>query len=270
MASNNPNNNNKPGSPKKPKFGFNLYWIYAIIAIVLIGIQLFSTFGGGMAKIKDDSQLKDLVVKNEIQKIVVVNDKSAEIYIKDSAITRDPDKFKDVSKGSFGNANKGPHYVIENTGGNMLFKEKLNEIQKSNTDSTKTVVLPEVVYKTRTNVIGEILMWVIPIGLMILVWVFIMRRMGGGGGGGQIFNIGKAKAKMFDGENVTITFDSVAGLDEAKQELKEIVDFLKTPKKYTDLGAKIPKGALLIGPPGTGKTLLAKAILVKLKFHSFQ
>jgi len=269
MASNNPNNNNKPGSPKKPKFGFNLYWIYAIIAIVLIGIQLFSTFGGGMAKIKDDSQLKDLVVKNEIQKIVVVNDKSAEIYIKDSAITRDPDKFKDVSKGSFGNANKGPHYVIENTGGNMLFKEKLNEIQKSNTDSTKTVVLPEVVYKTRTNVIGEILMWVIPIGLMILVWVFIMRRMGGGGGGGQIFNIGKAKAKMFDGENVTITFDSVAGLDEAKQELKEIVDFLKTPKKYTDLGAKIPKGALLIGPPGTGKTLLAKAIAGEAKVPFF-
>ncbi len=266
MASNNPNNNNKPGSPKKPKFGFNLYWIYAIIAIVLIGIQLFSTFGGGMAKIKDDSQLKDLVVKNEIQKIVVVNDKSAEIYIKDSAITRDPDKFKDVSKGSFGNANKGPHYVIENTGGNMLFKEKLNEIQKSNTDSTKTVVLPEVVYKTRTNVIGEILMWVIPIGLMILVWVFIMRRMGGGGGGGQIFNIGKAKAKMFDGENVTITFDSVAGLDEAKQELK---DFLKTPKKYTDLGAKIPKGALLIGPPGTGKTLLAKAIAGEAKVPFF-
>jgi cell division protease FtsH len=104
---------------------------------------------------------------------------------------------------------------------------------------------------------------------MILVWVFIMRRMGGGGGGGQIFNIGKAKAKMFDGENVTITFDSVAGLDEAKQELKEIVDFLKSPKKYTDLGAKIPKGALLVGPPGTGKTLLAKAIAGEAKVPFF-
>jgi ATP-dependent metalloprotease FtsH len=266
MASNNPNSN-KPGSPKKPKFAFNLYWIYAIIAIVLIGIQLFSTFGSSLKKINDDQELKNLIVNNDVEKIIVVNDKAAEIYIKESLL--DQDRFKDVSKGSFGNSNKGPHYIIENTGGNMLFKDKLKEIQTSGSDSTKTVVLPEVKYETRKNILGEILMWIVPIGLMILVWVFIMRRMGGGGGGGQIFNIGKAKAKMFDGENVTITFDSVAGLDEAKQELKEIVDFLKSPKKYTDLGAKIPKGALLVGPPGTGKTLLAKAIAGEAKVPFF-
>jgi cell division protease FtsH len=206
-------------------------------------------------------------VNNDVAKIIVVNDKAAEIYIKESLL--DQDRFKDVSKGSFGNSNKGPHYIIENTGGNMLFKDKLKEIQTSGSDSTKTVILPEVKYETRKNILGEILMWIVPIGLMILVWVFIMRRMGGGGGGGQIFNIGKAKAKMFDGENVTITFDSVAGLDEAKQELKEIVDFLKSPKKYTDLGAKIPKGALLVGPPGTGKTLLAKAIAGEAKVPFF-
>lgn len=266
MANNNPNNN-KPGSPKKPKFAFNLYWIYAIIAIVLIGIQLFSTFGSSIKKINDDQELKNLIVNNDVAKIIVVNDKAAEIYIKESLL--DQDRFKDVSKGSFGNSNKGPHYIIENTGGNMLFKDKLKEIQTSGSDSTKTVILPEVKYETRKNILGEILMWIVPIGLMILVWVFIMRRMGGGGGGGQIFNIGKAKAKMFDGENVTITFDSVAGLDEAKQELKEIVDFLKSPKKYTDLGAKIPKGALLVGPPGTGKTLLAKAIAGEAKVPFF-
>lgn len=267
MANNNPNNN-KPGSPKKPKFAFNLYWIYAIIAIVLIGIQLFSTFGSSLKKINDDQELKNLIVNNDVAKIIVVNDKAAEIYIKESLL--DQDRFKDVSKGSFGNSNKGPHYIIENTGGNMLFKDKLKEIQTSGSDSTKTVILPEVKYETRKNILGEILMWIVPIGLMILVWVFIMRRMGGGGGGGgQIFNIGKAKAKMFDGENVTITFDSVAGLDEAKQELKEIVDFLKSPKKYTDLGAKIPKGALLVGPPGTGKTLLAKAIAGEAKVPFF-
>ncbi len=264
MASN--NLNNKPGSPKKPKFGFNLYWIYAIIAIVLIGIQLFSTFGsGGMKKIQNDTELKNLVVSNDIQKIDVVNNKSAEIYIKEASLSKDT--FKEVAKGSFGSMNKGPHFKIDMIGDPTVFEKKLENFAKS--DTTNIAVIPEIKYVSRTNVIGEILMWVIPIGLMILVWVFIMRRMGGGGGGGQIFNIGKAKAKMFDGENVTITFDSVAGLDEAKQELKEIVDFLKTPKKYTDLGAKIPKGALLIGPPGTGKTLLAKAIAGEAKVPFF-
>lgn len=265
MASNIPNNNNKPGSPKKPKFGFNLYWIYALIAIVLIGIQLFSTFGSNVKKITNDTELQNLVQTNDLEKIDVINNKYAEIYIKDAELGKD--RYKEVAKGSFGGKNKGPHYRIDGIGDPTVFQNKLDKFQKS--DTTKVVVLPQLNYVTRTNVLGDILWVVGPIVLMVVIWIFIMRRMGGGGGGGQIFNIGKAKAKMFDAENVTITFDSVAGLDEAKLELREIVDFMKTPKKYTDLGAKIPKGALLIGPPGTGKTLLAKAIAGEAKVPFF-
>ncbi len=117
-------------------------------------------------------------------------------------------------------------------------------------------------YETQDNWGREVLNWVLFFGIMIAIWMFVMRRIGGGGGpGGQIFNIGKSRAQVFEGgKSTNTTFNDVAGLDEAKEELQEIVDFLKSPKRYTDLGAKIPKGALLVGPPGTGKTLLAKAI----------
>src|SRR5688572_28624089 len=265
MASNNPNSN-KPGSGKKPKFGFNLYWIYAIIAIVLIGIQIFSNFGGSTSKIKDDAQLRKMIVRNHVSKIIIVNDKVAEIFIKPDSLSLE--EYKDVSKGSFGGVNKGPHYQVSDVGNMILFTEKLEKIQQS--DTTHVKALPEIKYETRKNFFLDILYILGPIALLVIIWIFVMRRMSGGGGGGQIFNIGKAKAKVFDAEsNVNITFDSVAGLDEAKLELKEIVDFLKTPKKYTDLGAKIPKGALLVGPPGTGKTLLAKAIAGEAKVPFF-
>lgn len=266
MASNIPNN--KPGNSKKPKFSFNLYWIYAIIAIVLIGIQLFNFWGGGMEKIKNDTELRNLIVEGDIQKIDVVNNKSAEIYIKESSLKKEA--FKKVSNGSFGSTNKGPHYRIDMIGDPSVFEKKIENFVKSDTTDTEKGPIPEISYVSRTNILGELLVWVVPLALIIIIWIFIMRRMGGGGAGGQIFNIGKAKAKMFDAEsNVSINFDSVAGLDEAKQELKEIVDFLKSPKKYTDLGAKIPKGALLVGPPGTGKTLLAKAIAGEAKVPFF-
>ncbi len=268
MASNNPNN--KPGNPKKPKFSFNLYWIYAIIAIVLIGIQLFNFYGGGMEKIKSDTELRNLIVDGDIKKIDVINNKSAEIYIKESSLKEKKEVFKKVSNGAFGNVNSGPHYKIDMIGDPTVFEKKIENFVKSDTTDVEQNPIPEISYVSRTNIIGELLVWVLPIGLVILIWVLIMRRMGGGGAGGQIFNIGKAKAKMFDAEsNVSINFDSVAGLDEAKVELKEIVDFLKNPKKYTELGAKIPKGALLVGPPGTGKTLLAKAIAGEAKVPFF-
>jgi len=266
MANNTPNN--KPGNSKKPKFSFNLYWIYAIIAIVLIGIQIFNFWGGGMEKIKNDTELRNLIVEGDVQKIDVVNNKSAEIFLKESSLTKDA--FKKVADGSFGNKNKGPHYRIDMIGDPTVFEKKIENFVKSDTTDTQQGPIPEISYVSRTNFLGELLVWVIPLALIIIIWVFIMRRMGGGGAGGQIFNIGKAKAKMFDAEsNVSINFDSVAGLDEAKQELKEIVDFLKSPKKYTDLGAKIPKGALLVGPPGTGKTLLAKAVAGEAKVPFF-
>jgi ATP-dependent metalloprotease FtsH len=147
----------------------------------------------------------------------------------------------------------GPHYAFN-----------IGSIRRSRPSSRRTTTSKGALRasSTRTTRGRDILQWVLFVGIMIAIWMFVMRRMGGGGGpGGQIFNIGKSRAQVFEGSKSTnITFNDVAGLDEAKEELQEIVDFLKTPKKYTDLGAKIPKGALLVGPPGTGKTLLAKAI----------
>lgn len=262
----NMNSNNPNEKPNKPKSGFSFYWIYAIIGILLIGSQIFSGFGSSNKKALEFNQLRDLITRGYVQKIVVVNRGTAEIFIKKDSLHLS--KFEDVRKSVLGIENKGPHYEIESIGDPSVFEDKVNKIAVS--DTTRTIEIPSINYETRQNILGEILMFIIPVGLLILVWMFIMRRMGGGGPGGQIFNIGKAKAKMFDADNnVSVNFESVAGLDEAKVELKEIVDFLKNPKKYTDLGAKIPRGALLVGPPGTGKTLLAKAIAGEAKVPFF-
>jgi cell division protease FtsH len=150
----------------------------------------------------------------------------------------------------------GPHYLY-----NIGSIEELSKLLENAQAQLPVEDRIRPNYESRKNWSGEVLSWVIPIGLMILLWVFIMRRMSGAAGGGQIFNIGKSRAQLYDKEtSVNVTFDNVAGLDEAKVEIREIVDFLKNPKKYTVLGGKIPRGALLVGPPGTGKTLLAKAV----------
>jgi len=251
------------GNPSKdPKKGFNLYWIYAIIGVIIISMNLFS-FNTAMNDI-NLIDFEEFVKNKEVKKVIVYNEKIAEIYLTADALKKSPHD-KKVKKPSFssGNSNVGPHYRLE-IGPSEEFTKDLKEWQKEYEFTY--------VFKTRENWGRDVLSWILPLAIMIGLWVFLMKRMGGGGGaGGQIFNIGKSKAQLFDQNSaVKTTFNDVAGLDEAKEEILEIVDFLKNPKKYTELGAKIPKGALLVGNPGTGKTLLAKAVAgeAKVPFYS--
>ncbi len=247
---NNEKRNDSTGK-ERPKRSFNFYWIYGIIILVILSINLFQ-YGGGMVKI-DPTEYQKMLDSGDVQRIVVVNDQMVKVYIKKDRLDKEP--HKDRIKGSpiSGPNVQGPHYAF-NIGTSNVLKDRLVQ------DAENKGVNFE--YETQDNWGREILNWVLFFGIMIAIWMFVMRRIGGGGGpGGQIFNIGKSRAQVFEGgKSTNVTFNDVAGLAEAKEELQEIVDFLKTPKKYTDLGAKIPKGALLVGPPGTGKTLLAKAI----------
>src|ERR1017187_6859047 len=241
--------------PKQPKFSFNFYWIYGIIIVAFLAFNIFS-WGGGPKEIPYQTFERDMLMDHAVEKIIVINEKTAEVYIKKDKLRED--RFKDVRTKSIANVeNPGPHYYF-NIGSVETFEKKLAEAQK---DFAKEEKL-DVQYQTKSNTLGDIMGWILPIVIMIVIWMFIMRRMGGGGAGGsQLINIGKSKATLFDKDShVNITFNDVAGLEEAKVEVMEIVDFLKNPKKYTSLGGKIPRGALLVGPPGTGKTLLAKAV----------
>ncbi|MBA3899923.1 MAG: ATP-dependent metallopeptidase FtsH/Yme1/Tma family protein [Bacteroidetes bacterium] len=251
---------------KKPQKPFNFYWIYAIIAVVFIGLH-FIPMGGNMQQTNWQDFERKMLQNADIEKIVVVNTELiAEIYIKKEALIN-KDQYKKVRTKSVSNSeNSGPHYYI-NIGSIDSFEKNLKEAQSNLAENERIGIT----YDPRKSWGGDALGWLLPIALMIGLWIFIMRRMSGGGGpGGQIFNFGKSKATLFDEKtNVNITFDDVAGLEGAKVEIKEIVDFLKSPKKYTTLGAKIPKGALLVGPPGTGKTLLAKAVAGEAKVPFF-
>lgn len=244
--------NQKPKLPPVPKFNF--YWIYGIIAVVFLVIQFLPhdvALKTTWYKVK-----QDMIMTHDVDKIVVVNKERAEVYLKKEAVKND--KYKDLKERGFFGDEVGPHYYFE-IGDVKQFADDLREAEKDFPDTEKT----SVEYVTQHNYFGDILGWILPFVLLIGLWMFVMRRMGGGAGGpgGQIFNIGKSKAQLFDKDTlVKVTFKDVAGLDEAKVEVMEIVDFLKNPKKYTNLGGKIPKGALLVGPPGTGKTLLAKAV----------
>jgi cell division protease FtsH len=242
------------GKPSGPKF--NLYWIYGIIASLLMLMLFFPNYNS--PKETTMNKFLKMVANEEVEKVIVVNEKVAEIYLTKEALEQEKYKEKKQSKGLFGDEN--PHFQLE-IGNYEVFNTYLQDAQKNYGKETPKI-FPE--NKTRQNFLLELFKLIGPILLIIIIFLFFMRRMGGGAGGGagsQIFNIGKSKAQLFDKDTqVNVTFNDVAGLEEAKVEVMEIVDFLKHPQKYTDLGGKIPKGALLVGPPGTGKTLLAKAV----------
>ncbi len=243
--------NNLSGKNETNKPKFNFYWVYGILAVLFI-IATFINWGTTPKNV-DWGELKEMLQAGDVEKIIVVNKEFAEIYIKPDRLNKE--KYKDANK-SKGVGAASPQYMYT-VGSVDGFKEDVNKAQK---DLSSPIYIT---YENRHNWGADVLSWVLPIGLLLVVWFFFMRMMsrGGGGAGGQIFNIGKSKAQIYDKKtNINITFKDVAGLEEAKVEIKEIVDFLKNPEKYTRLGGKIPRGVLLVGPPGTGKTLLAKSV----------
>lgn len=241
--------NNKPN-----KFKVSPWLIYGGILLIFLAIN----FVGGNSAWNDPkstsiSTFYKYLDSGQVDK-VLYNNTTAEVYLKPEALKGK--EHDDVRNDMFGKPNKGPHYVVEKGEKNELFLEKL---MKANDEGK----LREYAAKPE-SMLGDLLFTLLPILIFVGLWIFLMRRMAGGGaagGGGQIFNIGKSKAKLFDEKNdIKVTFKDVAGLEGAKEEIQEIVEFLKNPEKYTSIGGKIPKGALLVGPPGTGKTLLAKAV----------
>lgn len=250
---NQPNNKRRPSLPprlpKKGPAGFQNWMIIALIIVIVSG--LFFSNQPAIQPISQ-KQFESMLIQKEVSAVTIVNDKSVEVTLKPTFVQ----KYFKTNNPALSANNKGPHFqfeVISKEG----FEHFLEERQKTFPRNEQIMATPE----NRTSPLEWFSQWGFLI-LMGLSFYFLFFRMGGGGGaGGQIFNIGRSKATLFEGESkVRVTFNDVAGLDEAKEEIQEIVEFLKFPKKFTDLGGKIPKGALLVGPPGTGKTLLAKAV----------
>ncbi|MGN6420295.1 MAG: ATP-dependent zinc metalloprotease FtsH [Pseudobacter sp.] len=243
------------GQRKGPKF--NIYWVWAIIFAVLVGFQLFGSLTPDTKQINQLEFFK-MLKQGDVDRVITVTNKNlVRVYLKKDSVGKHTKDLPNVSKA---NLEKGPQFEFEVIKPED-FDKKLTEYFEKNPGE------PQIVNKITKEGewFGSLIQLLLPLVVIILIWIMLMRKMGGGAGGGSgpggIFNIGKSKATLFDkGTKVNITFADVAGLDEAKVEVMEIVDFLKNPKKYTALGGKIPKGALLVGPPGTGKTLLAKAM----------
>ncbi|MDX5325665.1 MAG: ATP-dependent zinc metalloprotease FtsH [Bacteroidota bacterium] len=261
----------KPGNaPKRPKDNkpkFNFYWIYAAIFLVFIGMQLLSNVQTASEN-TSYGEFSTMLENQDVDRVKIINEKEVYIYIKPDAL-KNNDKYKDVAKPGIGEGlNPGPHYKFEMPA--ETFEKRLDDFYAEHPGLEKERIYPK--YEEQKNYWGDIFAWTFPILIMIAIWLFIMRRMssGGSGPGSQIFNIGKSKAQMYDKDTkVKVTFKDVAGLEGAKEEVREIVDFLKNPDKYTSLGGKIPRGVLLSGPPGTGKTLLAKAVAGEAKVPFF-
>jgi cell division protease FtsH len=253
---------------KKNKSPFSIYWIYAIIGVAIIAFQLFMN-GSGKAKINTKQTFFTLVEKKGVEKVRIVNRERVEFQLNQigkqlvqEGSNSDYQTMKKAMNSSSPKKDKKVVFELEEIGDLGNFE---NEIKMRD---------PALSYQAvkETDWLGQIIGFLLPIIILVAIWMFVMRRMGGGGGGGgsQIFNIGKSRAQVYEkGKSTNITFEDVAGLQGAKEEIVEIVEFLKNPKKYTELGAKIPKGALLVGPPGTGKTLLAKAVAGEAKVPFF-
>ncbi len=251
---NKPENNDKPKRFKFGSGGNNTVWIFVAITAVFFILQLFSSQDSAV-KIDFLRFENSMLLTKDVKSISVINDKRVEIFLKESSL--DKEKFKDAQKNKSTFGSNPPNYYF-NIGSIENFEQRMQSLQANFPPQDRIPIE----YETRTDYTKELLGWLLPLAIIIIIWIFIFRRMSGGGQGGGIFNVGKSKAKLFDQEQtkIKINFDDVAGLEEAKIEVAEVVDFLKNPDKYTELGGKIPKGALLIGPPGTGKTLLAKAV----------
>lgn len=239
-------------NPKKIKI--NPWLIYGAVALIFLFIS-FMTGGSSFEEpLKtSSSKFNEYLEKGQVEKVIVYNKMEADVYLTAAALKEANHKV--VAKDLLNRPNKGPHYTFD-IGNDEIFQNKLEA-------AVKARQLKEYSFLPKSNW-SELLQMILPFVLILGLWIFIMRRMNGGAGGGaggQIFNIGKSKAKLFDEKtDIKTTFKDVAGLEGAKEEIQEIVEFLKNPEKYTNLGGKIPKGALLVGPPGTGKTLLAKAV----------
>jgi AFG3 family protein len=245
------NEDNNEGGPR-----FSFMWIYILIGLALLGLQMAKFMG--TSKKAEWTDFERWAKRGHVEGLVVVSEKEAYIYIKKDSLGFGDHKDVNPNDKRFGNERF--HYVM-NIGKPEVLEAKVTKLNETLLKEKKQPVATE--YDPNSNWLGAILPYLIPLLIFLFIYLFIIRRMGGGAGGpgGQIFNIGKSKATLFDNTTrVNITFADVAGLDEAKDEVMEVVDFLKNPKKYTTLGGKIPKGVLLVGPPGTGKTLLAKAV----------
>lgn len=246
---------NKKTEPKRPRP--NYYWIYAAVILLFFGIQIFGGGSWTQPEKTTQAQFEEYLKEGKVEKVDVINKKIAKVYLTDEAKQNISKSRKNDTPSFLAPGPNDPDFQFE-FGDLQNFENSFQQIKQENSLATKME------WHTDSNIWGDILMGILPFVILIAIWVFIMRRMSAGaagGAGGQLFNIGKSKAKLFDEKtDIKTSFKDVAGLEGAKEEVQEIVDFLKNPDKYTSLGGKIPKGALLVGPPGTGKTLLAKAV----------
>lgn len=246
--------NRKNGGDNMPNFNFT--WIYILVLMGLLGLHFYRNADLTDREVSWEA-FEQIVIKGDLEKLEVVNNEEAYIFLKEEKLNADT-TYQNIKGKPL--AKERPHYTMK-IGDPKVFQDRLEELNDGLPKTTAPAVVSR--YRTEYNWTGTLITYLLPFLLFIGLWLFILRRVGGGGGGpgSHIFNIGKSKATLFDNNmKVNITFADVAGLDEAKEEVMEVVDFLKNPKKYTTLGGKIPKGVLLVGPPGTGKTLLAKAV----------